>query len=405
MTTGRTLGHAARAAAAAVVGVVLSGGVGFAVLDHQRGPGVLAQTSTQPPKVVSPSSEPVEVRPSEEPPFGSRRVIPHLDAVEPITAGVPAFAPIVMTFDQPMDRRSVEMSFQIQPTVEGRFVWSDDTTAQFNAYRLENGTTYEVMVRGRSSRGVPLAGARVWSFTTAPEAAETLAPGAGSINVPILTYHYIRVNRDPRDRLGFALSVTPTDFATQMDWLARNGFHAITTDDLHAYLSGTGGLPGKPVILTFDDGYADFYTAALPILRSHDFEADLYVVSGFVGRPGYVTAAQVREADRSGIEIGSHTVTHADLVRTSAGGVHAEVFDSKRYLETLLGHPIYSFCYPSGKFNGAVAYQVAAAGYHDATTTMMGFRHSLADRYIWTRLRVSGGESLAQFAAAVTSAS
>jgi peptidoglycan/xylan/chitin deacetylase (PgdA/CDA1 family) len=86
-------------------------------------------------------------------------------------------------------------------------------------------------------------------------------------------------------------------------------------------------------------------------------------------------------------------VNHADLARTSPGGVRAEVVDSKRYLETLLGHPIYSFCYPRGKFTGAVAYQVSAAGYHDATTTMAG----------WTRLRISGGESLPQFAGAVAS--
>ena len=228
-----------------------------------------------------------------------------------------------------------------------------------------------------------------------------MSPGASSVKVPILTYHYIRVNPDARDRMGLALSVTPADFAAQMDWLARNGYHTVTTEDLHAYLNGRRGLPSKPVILTFDDGYADFYTAALPILRSHDFQADLYVVSGFVGRPGYVTAAQVRESDRSGIEIGSHTVNHADLARTSADGVRAEDVDSKRYLETLLGHPIYSFCYPSGKFTGAVAYQVSAAGYHDATTTMAGYWHSLADRYVWTRLRISGGESLPQFAAAV----
>jgi peptidoglycan/xylan/chitin deacetylase (PgdA/CDA1 family) len=364
------------------LGAVLAGAAGFAILDHQRGPGVLAQTSTQPP-------------------FGSIRVVPHLDAVEPITSEVPANAAIVMTFNQPMDHPSVEMSFAIQPSVDGRFVWRDDFTLQFNAFRLANATTYLVEVRGRSSRGVPLAGARVWSFTTAPASPDSVGRGASSIKVPILTYHYIRVNPDVRDRMGFALSVTPTDFAAQMDWLARSGYHTVTTEDLHAYLSGTRGLPGKPVILTFDDGYADFYTTALPILRSHDFQADLYVVSGFVGRPGYVTAAQVRESDRSGIEIGSHTVTHADLARTSAGGVRSEVVDSKRYLEALLGHPVFSFCYPSGMFTGAVAYQVAAAGYHDATTTRYGYWHSLADRYVWTRLRVSGGESLAQFASAV----
>jgi peptidoglycan/xylan/chitin deacetylase (PgdA/CDA1 family) len=223
--------------------------------------------------------------------------------------------------------------------------------------------------------------------------------------VPILTYHYIRVNQDGRDRLGFALSVTPTDFAAQMDWLARSGYHTITTEDLYAFLSGARGLPSKPVILTFDDGYADFYTSALPILRSHEFTADLYIVSGFVGRPGYVTSAQVREADRSGIEIGSHSVTHANLARTPIAAVRSELVESKLFLENLLGHPVVSFCYPFGKFTSAVAHEVAAAGFHDATTTSFGYSHTLADRYVWSRLRVGGGERLGEFAAAVVGAS
>jgi peptidoglycan/xylan/chitin deacetylase (PgdA/CDA1 family) len=112
-----------------------------------------------------------------------------------------------------------------------------------------------------------------------------------------------------------------------------------------------------------------------------------------------MTSAQIREADSSGIEIGAHTVNHADLVRTPIIGVRSEVGDSKRFLEALLGHPVVSFCYPSGKFNAAVASEVAAAGFHSATTTGFGYTHLLADRYVWTRVRVSGGERLDLFAA------
>ena len=90
-------------------------------------------------------------------------------------------------------------------------------------------------------------------------------------------YHYIRVNPDPYDRLGFALSVTPSDFAAQMDWLAANGYHTVTMQDLVQYLSGVHGLPSKPIVLTFDDGYADFYTTALPILRSHEFLSLIHI--------------------------------------------------------------------------------------------------------------------------------
>jgi hypothetical protein len=107
-------------------------------------------------------------------------------------------------------------------------------------------------------------------------------PGRPSVRVPILMYHYIRVVQDPRDRLGFNLSVTPSDFSQQMDWLDQNGYHPIDLADLRGYLLGHGSLPAKPIVLTFDDGYRDMYTTAFPILRGHHFKAVSYVVSGFV---------------------------------------------------------------------------------------------------------------------------
>jgi peptidoglycan/xylan/chitin deacetylase (PgdA/CDA1 family) len=304
-----------------------------------------------------------------------------------------------------MNRESVEASFLILPAAEGRFVWSNDYTLRFEPFRLAYATSYQVEVGGRSAVGTPLSGSRWWSFTTVSRPLDAMAPGPPSINVPILTYHYIRVNPDRYDGMGFALSVTPSDFAAQMDWLAQNGYHTITTEDLFTYLNLYGGLPSKPVILTFDDGYADFYTTALPILRSHNFVAVSYVVTGFVGWPGYMTTAQIVEADRSGMEIGSHTINHPNLASMSAAAVWPQLTQSKLFLEQVLGHPVLSFCYPSGKYTSAVASAVSAAGFHDATTTRFGYSYTIANRYAWSRLRVSGGESLDQFAAAVRVAS
>jgi peptidoglycan/xylan/chitin deacetylase (PgdA/CDA1 family) len=412
-------GQAIRLGAAALIGAILVTGAGFAVLDQKGGAGVLARglaepigspepRAAAPPQPAAPVPDFVPTSPRGGAPADDSaavRLPTYLEAVDPRTTGIPVNAPIVMTFSQEMNRPSVEASFATNPKVEGRFVWRDNFTVQFEPFRLANSTVYQVEVRGKSMRGATLSGPRTWTFSTVSPPPDVLPPGRPAVNVPILMYHYIRVNPDSRDRMGFNLSVTPADFAAQMDWLARSGYHTITTEDLHSYLSGTRGLPSKPLILTFDDGYADFYTTALPVLRSHGFNADSYVVSGFVGRPGYMTSAQIREADRSGIEIGAHTVNHADLVRTSINGVRSEVGDSKRFLEALLGHPVVSFCYPSGKFNAAVASEVAAAGFHSATTTRFGYAHSLGDRYVWTRVRVSGGERLDQFAADLIRAS
>jgi len=415
---GRLAGQLDRIAMAVLVGAMLAGSAGYTLVQEQTIPSVLAGTIISPgadgrqptPSALATASPALLARNAaiaagESPFYTVARVAPYLEVVEPKTSGIPVNQAIVMTFSQPMNHESVETSFSMQPKAEGRFVWRDDFTLRFEAFKLGHATTYQVEVRGRSLRGVPLGGTRWWSFSTVSAPTDVLAPGPAAINVPILTYHYIRVNADRNDRMGFALSVTPADFAAQMDWLAQNGYHPITTEDLYAYLQGARGLPSKPVILTFDDGYADFFTTALPILISHDFRAEEYVVSSFVGQPGYMTAAQVREADRSGIEIGSHTVSHANLAASSTGASWAQITQSKAFLEQLIGHPIVSFCYPSGKFSSAVASQVAAAGYHDATTTRFGYSHTMGDRYVWTRLRVSGGEPLDQVAAAVRSAS
>lgn len=229
--------------------------------------------------------------------------------------------------------------------------------------------------------------------------APVVPPGRPAIHVPILMYHYIRVNPNPADRLGFDLSVTPGDFARQMDWLAGNGYHPIDFDQLRGYVLGGGRLPDRPIVLTFDDGYRDMYTTAYPILRAHGFKAVAYVVSGFVNSPVSVTADQVLEMDANGIQIGAHSVSHADLTRLSSDNLRHEVFDSKAALEALVGHPVLDFCYPYGRVNDGVRHAVEAAGFATATTTQSGLVHSAGDRYLWTRVRVGGGEPLEQLVA------
>jgi peptidoglycan/xylan/chitin deacetylase (PgdA/CDA1 family) len=404
------LGRITRLVASGLIVTLLTGWAWFGAVDRHRAAGAAA-ISWNADRPGRPAPTPglrlvggaAQVYPSRREGIG--RMTPRLDTVEPLGSAVAVSAPIVMSFSEPMARASVEASFAIRPQVDGTLTWADDFTLRFQPYGLAHDVTYEVQVRGRSVRGMPSAGQLRWSFTTVTGPPLVNLPGPSTIKVPILMYHYIRVNQDRRDWMGYALSVTPPDFAAQMDWLTSNGYHPITTEDLYAYLNGTRGLPSRPVILSFDDGYADFFTTALPILRSHDFKAVAYVVSGFVGRPGYMNAAQVLEADRSGIEIGSHTINHADLSRTSAGGVRIQLSGSKQALEHLLGHPVVAFCYPSGKFNSNVVSAVMAAGYHDATTTGFGFPHALSDRYVWGRVRVSGGERLDKFASDLLTAS
>jgi peptidoglycan/xylan/chitin deacetylase (PgdA/CDA1 family) len=243
---------------------------------------------------------------------------------------------------------------------------------------------------------VEAAGGPAHDFPSAPRWFIPL--GRHGINVPILMYHYVRTPPSTFwDRLGYNLTVSPGDFQIQMDWLLAHGYHPVDFNDTRAYFQGRSPLPGRPVVITLDDGYQDLYTAAYPILRAHNFKAVAYIVSGFVGHSGYATGAQVQEMAQNGIEIAAHTVNHVSLPGSSLPWAMYQLAASKLWLEHLVGHPVLDMAYPSGKFNAAVAAAVRIAGYDTAVTTIPGTYHSLVDRYTWTRVRVSGGESLTEF--------
>jgi peptidoglycan/xylan/chitin deacetylase (PgdA/CDA1 family) len=227
---------------------------------------------------------------------------------------------------------------------------------------------------------------------------QVVPPGRAQVRVPILEYHYVRVNPDPRDRLGFNLSVTPPDFQAQMDWLKASGYHPIDLDDLRAYFQKQAPLPSRPVVLTFDDGYIDFFTTAFPVLMDHRFKAVSYVVPGFLNGPRYMTTDEVRAIDSGGIEVGAHTMHHVDLTKASAAQLALEIQGSRNVLEQIVGHPVLDFCYPSGMYNAAVLAATERAGLLSGTTEVPGTAHSWADRLTWTRVRVPGGERLDQFA-------
>jgi peptidoglycan/xylan/chitin deacetylase (PgdA/CDA1 family) len=222
--------------------------------------------------------------------------------------------------------------------------------------------------------------------------------GASVIRLPILMYHYIR--RPPAmrdDMLGYRLSVSPENFQAQMDWLYSNHYHPVTFDQVRAYFAGKAPLPSRPLIITLDDGYADLYTTAFPILQGHGFSAVAYIVSGFVDRAAYVTRDQVLQMDRAGIEIASHTVDHADMARASPGSATYQLVQSKRWLEGLLGHPVIDFAYPSGKYSPQTIQLLGRFGYDTAVVEDGASMHSRADRYTWGRVRIGGGESLQEF--------
>lgn len=227
------------------------------------------------------------------------------------------------------------------------------------------------------------------------------APLGLRLTVPILLYHYIRASTAPRGSLGFELSVTPQAFAEQMEVLRASGRTPVTLSQLVDALSGHGRLPPRPVVLTFDDGYGDFATAALPVLVRDRFVATAYVVSGFVGRAGYMSADQVRAAEAAGMVIGSHTGHHVNLAHLPTALAVTEMLAGRAALEQLLGHPVLDFAYPYGAFTTPLVAEAQRAGFRTAVTTLAGDTQALAGRFTLHRDRVLGSTTLADFARAV----
>ncbi len=212
-----------------------------------------------------------------------------------------------------------------------------------------------------------------------------------TVHVPILMYHYIEYNHDPKDTIRISLTVTPFWLEKQLQYLADNGYTTISPAQLAAAVDGRASLPAKPVVLTFDDGYRDFYTDAWPLLEKYHARATTYVVADFLDKPNYMFSWQLeRIATESGglIDIGAHTRHHVGLALVSPERAWDEIFHSKTELEEKIGRPVTDFAYPYGNFNQTVAQMVARAGFLTAAATIFGETEGPGNLFFLPRVRV-----------------
>jgi peptidoglycan/xylan/chitin deacetylase (PgdA/CDA1 family) len=222
-----------------------------------------------------------------------------------------------------------------------------------------------------------------------------------SVRVPILMYHYISTPTDENDKIRVDLSVTPANFEAQMKYLTSEGYHTIKLSDLAEYLISGTRLPSKPIVLTFDDGYLDNYQNALPILKKYNQVGTFFIITGFVdeGRTGYMNWDQIEELAIEGMEIGSHTMSHLDLRNRTRAFLNTEIVSSKLTIESRIGTPVKSFCYPSGKYDARTLDVVRAADYLVAVATdSQGVIQSANYIYELRRVRVRGTYSVTDFA-------
>ncbi len=198
-------------------------------------------------------------------------------------------------------------------------------------------------------------------------------PGERGIRVPILLYHYVSENGNKADTIRTSLSTHPRVFEQQLQLLQQNGFRAITFDEFAAAFSGTFTMPDKPVILTFDDGYADFYINVAPLLTKYQMKGIAFIPTGLVGGGNYMTWSQISELSRSPfIVFGAHSVHHWALNKIAHTQLVTELEESKRVLEEHVGYKVNWMAYPYGLFNDAVIAAAKAAGFIGGITTLTG---------------------------------
>ncbi|MEA2211700.1 MAG: hypothetical protein QOF83_1648 [Solirubrobacteraceae bacterium] len=213
----------------------------------------------------------------------------------------------------------------------------------------------------------------------------------GTTPVPILMYHVIAA---PPPGAPFpGLYVPAAEFAQQMQALKSAGWTGVTLDQLRAYWQHGARLPpGKPIVITFDNGYRSQYIAALPVLRRLGWVADENMqLSGLPPAQGGLTADQIRGMVRAGWELDTQGISHADLITLTAAGLHDQVATARQIIRHRYGVPVNWFCYPSGHYNATVVAAVRAAGYVGSTTVVPGWAGPNTESYRLPRLRVLGG--------------
>ena len=203
--------------------------------------------------------------------------------------------------------------------------------------------------------------------------------------MPILEYHMVR---DDATGDAYDYSVPVADFREQLDYLQAEGYTPITMLEFMKAKKGKFQLPEKPVVLTFDDGYADNYTTLLPLLEERGWKAVVYMVTNDIGRPGYLTWEQLRDMQKRGMEIGSHTANHQPLTGLEPQRRADELKLSKLLMEWNGMETIFSFSYPNGAYDEELPRLLKENEYLSAVTGDAGLNTFGTDPYLMQRINI-----------------
>ena len=225
--------------------------------------------------------------------------------------------------------------------------------------------------------------------------------------VPILLYHSIAEDSSPAFQKWV---VSPFEFKNQMRYLYENEYTPFTVSEFVALQSSsTQYVPQKPVLITFDDGFEDFYTNAVPIMAKYDFASTLYITTSFINGTSLwlasegevhrkmLTQEQVQELPFHRVECGAHTHTHPQLDLQERSEAKEEIMKSKTSLESYLNLEVKSFAYPHGHYDQTVRSIVKETGFSSACAVKHAMSHWEDDSLALSRIIIPNGMSIQRF--------
>jgi peptidoglycan/xylan/chitin deacetylase (PgdA/CDA1 family) len=243
-----------------------------------------------------------------------------------------------------------------------------------------------------------------------------LMPGTNEeLSIPVLMYHSVTSHEQPRVHPYYRTATSPAVFAEQLKFLREHGYSTCTVAEALEQL--TAQTTGKSVVITFDDGYRNFYRDAFPLLTQYGFSATVYLPTAYIGETpnsfkgeDCLTWSEVRELRRNGIHFGSHTVTHPRLRELGVSAITDELVNSKETIEQKLGCAVDSFAYPYAfpqtdvDFTKMLRDSLRAAGYKNGVCTVVGRANRHSEPLFLERLPVNSCDDRSLFEAKLAGA-